>query len=146
MRKVDDEFLFRHGDKLLRGIPLECVEILRNTPVRVCHIDERLTTAWQNFCAQVQGKKTRYWEKYVSRIRQIISGEVHKLSDMQKKALTCACRDALFIGDLTGPFDASFFASETAFVDVIYQMVYHEATIDEDEILRAVVPMEPWTR
>lgn len=146
MSDTNDAVLFQTGDKLLRGTPLVCVEILKNTPVRIKHIDDRLETAWQNYCAQVQGEYTGYWNKYVAKVREIISTEIGRLTDMERKAIARACRDAFFIGGLTGPFEQEFFANETAFVDVIYELVYYEATIDEDEAVRAVVPMEPWMR
>lgn len=146
MMNNEDQYLFRRGDELLRGLPPLCVYILKKTPVRFRHIDDRLKTAWQNYCAQVQGERTDYWETYVRRIRMIIARDVDRLSDRDRQAFMRACRDAFFIGQLAGPFDTAFFASETAFVDVIYQLVYHEATIDEDEVLRQVVPMEPWMR
>jgi hypothetical protein len=141
-----DKLLFKRGDALLRRLPLDYVEILKKTPVKFRHIDERLQTAWQNYCAQVQGEKSTYWPVYVSRIRQILGKEMEKLSDSDRQALVRACRDAFFIGHLHGPFDAKFFQAETALVDVIYEMVYAAATEDEDEAVREVVPMEPWMR
>lgn len=146
MEKNEDQALFKRGDKLLRGLPLVCIEVLKATPVRFRHIDDRLATAWQNYCAQVQGHKSDYWDRYVSRIRDIIAEEVGKLNDADRQGLARACKDAFFIGHLTGPFDAAFFTSETAFVDVIYELVYYEATVDEDDAVRAAVPMEPWMR
>ena len=142
---ADYEF-FKSGDKLLRGIPLVCVDILENTPVAVRHIDDRLITAWQNYCAQVQGEYTGYWNKYIAKIREVNSVELSRLTDIERKAIARACRDALFIGGLFGPFEEEFFANESAFIDVIYELVQHEAKIDEDEAVRAVVPRDAWMR
>lgn len=146
MSDTDDYVFFKTGDKLLRGIPLVCVEVLKNTPVAIKHIDDRLVTAWQNYCAQVQGECTGYWNKYIAKVREIISTEISRLTDMERQSIVRACRDAFFIGSLTGPFDESFFANETALVDVVYELVYHQATIDEDEAVRAVVPRDAWMR
>src|SRR4051812_33832365 len=49
--------------------------------------DSALANFWDEFCVQVQGQESGFWEHYVDLVNQIVLGFVEKLDSETKKAI-----------------------------------------------------------
>ena len=63
------------------------VRHLSAMPAGLSGDDSGLRTAWEEFCVQVQGEESFFWETYQETVRQCISGVLSRRSRLEMVAL-----------------------------------------------------------
>lgn len=66
---------------------VRAVRHLSKIPSTLSGDDSGLRTTWEEFCVQVQGEQSFFWEDYQLTVRQCISGVLSRLPNLEVVAL-----------------------------------------------------------
>lgn len=92
---VYSELVRRFAAELTGRAAARAVHQLSRMPGGLSGDDSGLRTAWQEFCVQVQGEESFFWEEYQETVKQVAHGVVSRLTRLESTAIWLQSDEAI---------------------------------------------------
>lgn len=128
------------AEEIVARAAARTVRFLTRLPGGLSGDDSGLHSVWEEYCVQIQGEESLYWDVYEYTVRECISGSMMHLSHLQKVAVWLQSDAAdEWLGEHGDEGELPAIA-EREVVDVVYREVWRLA--DESRNRRVVRYLE----
>lgn len=82
-----DQLIWRFSERATETVVRKAIRVLRAMPGVLSGADSELLNIWDEYCAQVQGEESTFWDEYEETVRQVVRGQCSGLEVPEREAV-----------------------------------------------------------